>query len=232
VEDASGSGRIETLHPATGEVITEFADGTAEDVDRAVAAARARVQRPFVAPDGRGGPRRRTLADGRHHRTAWLGPGPPRVAGQWQAVREAQIDIRQAVDAFRYYAGWATKLQGDTLPVRGNMLNYTLREPIGVVGAIIPWNFPLLMAVWKVAPALACGNTIVLKPAEQTPLSALELAAIARRGRHSRRRPERGARLWRDGRRRAGAAWGTWTRSRSPAPPPSAASSCGRPPAR
>src|SRR5690606_2813048 len=71
------------------------------------------------------------------------------------------------------------KLQGSTIPVRGHLFNYTLREPVGVVGAIIPWNFPLLMAVWKVAPALACGNTVVLKPAEQTPLSALELAAIA-----------------------------------------------------
>jgi acyl-CoA reductase-like NAD-dependent aldehyde dehydrogenase len=70
-------------------------------------------------------------------------------------------------------------LQGDTIPVRGNVLNYTLREPVGVVGAVIPWNFPLLMAAWKVAPALACGNTVVLKPAEQTPLTALELAAIA-----------------------------------------------------
>jgi aldehyde dehydrogenase (NAD+) len=87
--------------------------------------------------------------------------------------------VRQSIDALRYYAGWTTKLQGDTLPVRGNYLNYTLREPLGVVGAIIPWNFPLLMAVWKVAPALACGNTMVLKPAEQTPLAALELAAIA-----------------------------------------------------
>src|ERR687890_5509 len=82
----------------------------------------------------------------------------------------AEIDARETVDAFRYYAGWATKLQGDTIPVRGNVLNYTLREPVGVVGAIIPWNFPLLMAAWKVAPALACGNAIILKPAEQTPL--------------------------------------------------------------
>jgi aldehyde dehydrogenase (NAD+) len=101
------------------------------------------------------------------------------VLDNGKPIREAKIDIRQAVDALRYYAGWTTKLQGDTIPVRGNLFNYTLREPVGVVGAIIPWNFPLLMAVWKVAPALACGNTVVLKPAEQTPLSALELAAIA-----------------------------------------------------
>src|SRR5690606_31223354 len=85
-------------------------------------------------------------------------------------LREAQIDIATAVDAFRYYAGWASKLEGETIPVRGNVLNYTLREPLGVVGAIIPWNFPLVMAAWKVAPAIACGNAVVLKPAEQTPL--------------------------------------------------------------
>jgi aldehyde dehydrogenase (NAD+) len=111
------------------------------------------------------------------------------------------------VDALRYYAGWTTKLQGDTIPVRGNVFNYTLREPVGVVGAIIPWNFPLLMAVWKVAPALACGNTVVLKPAEQTPLSALELAAIAAR-RAAARRAQRGAGLRRDGGRRPGGASG------------------------
>src|SRR5687768_15197043 len=102
------------------------------------------------------------------------------VLDNGKPIREAQIDIREAIDSFRYYAGWTTKLQGDTLPVRGNVLNYTLREPLGVVGAIIPWNFPFLMAAWKIAPALACGNTVVLKPAEQTPLSALELAVIAR----------------------------------------------------
>jgi aldehyde dehydrogenase (NAD+) len=177
--DASGSGRIETLHPATGEVITEFADGTAEDVDRAVAAARAAFNDPSwrrmdAADRGAALWRMADIIERRGSDLARL-----ESLDNGKPVREAQIDIRQAVDALRYYAGWATKLQGDTLPVRGNMLNYTLREPIGVVGAIIPWNFPLLMAVWKIAPALACGNTIVLKPAEQTPLSALELAAIA-----------------------------------------------------
>jgi len=101
------------------------------------------------------------------------------VQNTGKPIREAQIDIREAVESFRYYAGWTTKLQGDTLPVRGNILNYTVREPVGVVGAIIPWNFPLLMAAWKVAPALACGNTVVLKPAEQTPLTAIELGKIA-----------------------------------------------------
>jgi acyl-CoA reductase-like NAD-dependent aldehyde dehydrogenase len=83
-----------------------------------------------------------------------------------------------AADCLQYFAGWATKIHGSTIPVRGPILNYTLREPVGVVGAIIPWNFPLLMAVWKLAPALCAGNTVVLKPAEQTSLTALLLAEI------------------------------------------------------
>ena len=88
------------------------------------------------------------------------------------------VDIPAAAECFQYYAGWATKIHGDTIPVPGNFLNYTLHEPLGVVGAIIPWNFPLLMAAWKIAPALATGNTVVLKPAEQTPLTALRLGEL------------------------------------------------------
>src|SRR5207237_59771 len=79
----------------------------------------------------------------------------------------------------RYYAGWADKIEGRTVPVRGNFLCYTLRQPVGVVGQIIPWNFPLLMLAWKWGPALACGNTVVMKPAEQTPLTALRVAELA-----------------------------------------------------
>jgi len=81
-------------------------------------------------------------------------------------------------NVFKYYAGWATKIHGETIPLSGNSLNYTLREPIGVIGAITPWNFPLLLASWKIAPALAVGNTMVLKPAQLTSLSALKLAEI------------------------------------------------------
>jgi acyl-CoA reductase-like NAD-dependent aldehyde dehydrogenase len=88
------------------------------------------------------------------------------------------VDIPAAAACFQYYAGWVTKIHGSTIPVPGNYLNYTLREPLGVVGAIIPWNFPILMAAWKLAPALATGNTVVLKPAEQTPLTALRMAEI------------------------------------------------------
>jgi acyl-CoA reductase-like NAD-dependent aldehyde dehydrogenase len=89
------------------------------------------------------------------------------------------VDVPLAADCFRYYAGWTTKLEGETIPVRAPSLNYTLREPLGVVGAITPWNFPILMAAWKIAPALAAGNTMVLKPAKETPLTALVIAELA-----------------------------------------------------
>jgi aldehyde dehydrogenase (NAD+) len=177
--DAVGGGRIGTVHPATGDALTEVAEGAAADIDAAVAAARRAFEDPkwrrMDAAD-RGALLWR-MADIMERRSDAL--ARLEVLDNGKPIREAQIDVRQSIDALRYYAGWTTKLQGDTLPVRGNYLNYTLREPVGVVGAIIPWNFPLLMAVWKVAPALACGNTVVLKPAEQTPLTALELAAIA-----------------------------------------------------
>ena len=89
-----------------------------------------------------------------------------------------KVDVPIASDALAYYAGWATKVAGKTIPHLPNMLNYTVAEPYGVVGQIIPWNFPLLMAAWKLAPALAAGNTVVLKPAEQTPLSVLRLGEL------------------------------------------------------
>ncbi|HSJ64791.1 MAG TPA: aldehyde dehydrogenase family protein [Gemmatimonadaceae bacterium] len=176
--DAAEGGSFETLNPATGAVIARVAEGDAADVDRAVSAARA----AFRADSWRGMDaadrgtilwRMADIIEQRADEFARL-----EVFDNGKPIREAHIDVRQSVDALRYYAGWTTKLHGATIPVRGNMLNYTLREPVGVVGAIIPWNFPLLMAVWKIAPALACGNTVVLKPAEQTPLSALELAAV------------------------------------------------------
>ena len=101
------------------------------------------------------------------------------------------IEIPAAAECFEYYGGWSDKVMGETIPVKGNYLTYTLREPIGVVAAIVPWNFPLLLAAWKVAPALACGNTVILKPASQTPLTALALGEIARRGRAAARRAQR-----------------------------------------
>jgi acyl-CoA reductase-like NAD-dependent aldehyde dehydrogenase len=177
--DAADGGRIAVENPATGDMLTAVAAGTAADIDRAVAAARTAFADPqwrrMDAPD-RGALlwRIADILEARGNDIVRI-----EVLDNGKPIREAKIDLRAALDALRYYAGWTTKLQGDTIPVRGNFLNYTLREPVGVVGAIIPWNFPLLMAVWKIAPALACGNTVVLKPAEQTPLSALELAAIA-----------------------------------------------------
>jgi acyl-CoA reductase-like NAD-dependent aldehyde dehydrogenase len=90
-----------------------------------------------------------------------------------------RIDMPDVVNILRYYAGWADKIHGETIPVDGAMLNYTRREPVGVVGAIVPWNFPLVLAAWKLGPALACGNTVVLKPAEETPLTALRLGELA-----------------------------------------------------
>jgi acyl-CoA reductase-like NAD-dependent aldehyde dehydrogenase len=178
-EWVDASATLPVYNPATGDVLTEVGEASPGDVDAAVSAARHAFEdkkwRNLDASD------RGTLiwriADALEARSKEL--VRLEVMDNGKPIREAQIDLAQAIDAFRYYAGWTTKLQGDTIPVRGNVLNYTLREPVGVVGAIIPWNFPLLMAAWKIAPALACGNTIVLKPAEQTPLTALELAAIA-----------------------------------------------------
>ena len=178
--DAADGGRLDTFNPSTGERLASVAEAREADVDAAVAAARAAFaedsdwRRMDALDRGEVVARMGRLIEERSEgltRLETLDNGKP--------LREAAIDIQQAADAFRYYAGWASKLEGETIPVRGQTLNYTLREPVGVVGAIIPWNFPLLMAAWKVAPALACGNTVVLKPAEQTPLTALELAAIA-----------------------------------------------------
>src|SRR5881392_3304329 len=89
------------------------------------------------------------------------------------------VDIPMVIDVLRYYAGWATKIHGETINTFENSFTYTLREPVGVVGLIVPWNFPLLIASWKLGPALACGNTIVLKPAEQTPLTTLRFGELA-----------------------------------------------------
>jgi acyl-CoA reductase-like NAD-dependent aldehyde dehydrogenase len=176
--DASGGERLRVLNPASGELLTETAAAGAPDIDRAVKAARTALEgewRGLTAPA-----RARLLwriADAIEARRDVLAQLESLDNGK--PVRESKIDIAMTVETFRYYAGWVTKIEGETIPVPQNVLNYTLREPVGVVGAITPWNFPLLMAAYKVAPALACGNTVVLKPAEQTPLTALELAAIA-----------------------------------------------------
>jgi acyl-CoA reductase-like NAD-dependent aldehyde dehydrogenase len=179
----SASGRtFATYNPATGEPIAEVSEADAGDVGRAVAAAR-RAFDEGGWPETPGRQRAALLhriADGLEARADALALLESTDVGK--PLREARrFDVEDAISTFRYYAGWADKIDGEVLPAPGSALVYTRREPIGVCGQIIPWNYPLLMAAWKVAPALACGNAVVLKPAEQTPLTALELAAIAAR---------------------------------------------------
>jgi phenylacetaldehyde dehydrogenase len=170
-----------TLNPATSETLAEVAAGDAADVDAAVKAARqtfeSGVWRELPAAErGRILWRAGDLIEERMQEFAELDS-----LDNGKPINEMYVaDVPLSASTFRYYAGWTTKIAGQTLPVSfpGRWLNYTLREPVGVVGQIIPWNFPLMMAAWKVAPALACGNSVVLKPAEQTPLSALLLAEI------------------------------------------------------
>jgi aldehyde dehydrogenase (NAD+) len=176
-----GSKTFDTTNPATGEVLTRISEATSEDVDRAVAAARA-------AFEDRTGPWRKLSASERG-RLLWkladlvekhidelaeletLDNGKPIFESRY-------VDMPMVVDVLRYYAGLATKIHGETVNTFETAFTYTLREPIGVVGLIVPWNFPLLLASWKVGPALACGNTLVLKPAEQTPLSTLKFGEL------------------------------------------------------
>jgi phenylacetaldehyde dehydrogenase len=183
--DAASGKTFETPNPATGETLARVAEGDAEDINRAVRAARAAFDDgPWsrMTPSERG-------------RIVWkigdlilehvdelaqlesLDNGKPYLVAQ-------AADVPLAADLFHYMAGWATKIEGNTIDISvpympgANFHSYTLREPIGVVGQIIPWNFPLLMAAWKLGPALATGCTVVLKPAEQTPLTALRLAEL------------------------------------------------------
>jgi aldehyde dehydrogenase (NAD+) len=177
-EAASGL-TMEVVNPATEEVIAAVASAGRDDLDTAVHAARTALTGPWSALSARErgrlvrklGERLLERAD-EIARLETLHNGKP--------ISESRnIEIPAAAECFEYYGGWSDKIMGETIPVKGNHLTYTLREPIGVVAAIVPWNFPLLLAAWKVAPALACGNTVILKPASQTPLTALALAEIA-----------------------------------------------------
>ena len=169
-----------TLNPATEEPLAEVSEGRSADIDRAVEAARKAFGEgawPRLAPADRGRILWR-LGDLLESHVDEIARIESLDSGK--TITEAsKVDLPLAADCFRYFAGWAGKIEGETIPVRAPCLSYTLREPLGVVGQIIPWNFPILLAAWKVAPALAAGNTVVLKPAEQTPLSALRLAALA-----------------------------------------------------
>ena len=175
-----------TFNPATGDVLCQVPDGQKEDIDRAVKAARhAFEQGPWrtLTPSERG-KRLWRLADLMEQRTEEFAQLESLDNGKPVTVARG-ADVPLAIDLFRYMAGWATKIEGNTIPISvpyapgAQFHAYTLREPIGVVGQIIPWNFPLLMAAWKLGPALAAGCTIVLKPAEETPLSALMLGELA-----------------------------------------------------
>jgi len=170
---------FETVNPSNEEVLALIAEGDKADVDEAVKAARKAYE------DGK------WSAMNPHQRARLLYKIADLIEKNAEQLAEIEtldngktifesknIDVPITAEVFRYYAGFVTKIYGETNPSDPGMFNFTLREPVGVCGQIIPWNFPLLMASWKIAPALACGNTVVLKPAEQTPLSALRLGEL------------------------------------------------------
>ncbi|MBW3594537.1 MAG: aldehyde dehydrogenase family protein [Actinobacteria bacterium] len=177
--EATRGQTFETIDPSTGKSFAEVPRGGVEDIDAAVAAAREAFEdRRWTSLR----PGKRTeilykLGELIKRNMAELSQLEALDAGKPVSLASGEMWV--AGDVFRYYAGWPTKFFGETNPSDDNSFIFTLREPVGVCGGIIPWNFPMVMASWKVAPALACGNTIVLKPAEQTPLTALRLAELA-----------------------------------------------------
>ncbi|MEM6798605.1 MAG: aldehyde dehydrogenase family protein [Planctomycetota bacterium] len=178
--DAASGKTFATVNPATEEVIAEIAEGDEADVQLAVEAARGAFDsgpwRRMDARDrGRLMYRLADLLEEEADRLAAL-----ETLDNGKPISDSRAaDIPLVIDCLRYYAGWADKIQGSTVPIRGRNFCYTRREPVGVVGQIIPWNFPALMAAWKWGPALASGCTIVMKPAEQTPLTCLRMAKLA-----------------------------------------------------
>ncbi|REJ66139.1 MAG: aldehyde dehydrogenase family protein [Planctomycetota bacterium] len=173
---------FETINPATEEVIAQVAEGEAADIDLAAKAAREALENgPWGEMDARDRGRLiYQLADRIEAEAEELAALETLDNGK-PIGESSKVDVPLVVDCLRYYAGAADKIQGETIPVRGNYFTYTRREPVGVAGQIIPWNFPMLMVAWKWGPALAAGCTIVMKPAEQTPLSCLRLAALAQK---------------------------------------------------
>ncbi|HUE70069.1 MAG TPA: aldehyde dehydrogenase family protein [Pirellulaceae bacterium] len=173
---------FDTINPATEEVIAQVAEGDAADVDLAVKAARKEFEEgEWSKMDARDrGRLMNKLADLIEEEADELAALESLDNGK--PVRDARAaDVALTIDCLRYYAGYADKIHGQTIPVRGNYFTYTRKEPVGVVGQIIPWNFPMLMVAWKWGPALAAGCTIVMKPAEQTPLTCLRLARLAQK---------------------------------------------------
>src|SRR5579859_179007 len=178
----SSSKTFKTINPATGEVLTEVVEASAAEVDAAVQAARAAFDDPKSAW--------RKMSASERGRLLWkladlIEKNIDELAeletlNNGKIITESRhVDMPMAIDVLRYYAGWATKIHGETVNSFENAFTYTLREPVGVVGAIVPWNFPLLISTWKLGPALACGNTIVWKPASLTPLTALRFGELS-----------------------------------------------------
>ena len=170
------SGRLSVIEPATEAVLAEIERAGTGEVDEAVAAASAALPRWRALDPGARAGILRALADALEQRLDELAVLEARNAGK--PIGDARGEMAMVVDTFRYYAGAPERLLGETIPVAGGQA-WTVREPLGVVGLITPWNFPLAIASWKLAPALAAGNTVVLKPAELTPLTALRFAEIA-----------------------------------------------------
>src|SRR5688500_1221198 len=180
--DASSGKTFATINPATEETITEVASAGPEDVDAAVRAARAQMEPGSDWQKMK--PRDRAkimwrIADMLTARADEI--GRIETIDNGKPIFESQfVDTPAAAECLYYFAGWSGKVTGETIPITDNAFTYTLREPLGVVGAITPWNFPLMLAVWKIAPALACGNTVIHKPASNTALSILKFAEYAR----------------------------------------------------
>jgi len=178
--DAKAGGIIKVINPTTGEVLATTPEGRSEDIDAAVAAARRAFESgpwPEMSAADRGRILRKIgqlISEGQTE----LAELETRETGK--IIRfTAGAEVPLAAQSFEFYGGLADKVMGETIPVAGPYLDFTLREPLGVCGLITPWNFPILLDAWKIAAALAVGNTVVLKPAEHTPLTALELARIA-----------------------------------------------------
>src|SRR6185312_2152190 len=170
---------FETINPANEEVLALIAEGDKADIDEAVKAARKAFEEG-VWPNLNPHQRARLMfkiADLIDQHADELAELETLDNGKPLTFSKA-FDVPAAAETFRYYGGWVTKIYGETNPSDPAFFNYTLREPVGVCGQIIPWNLPLLMAAWKLGPALACGNTVILKPAEQTPLTALRLGEL------------------------------------------------------
>ncbi|MFD3925703.1 aldehyde dehydrogenase family protein [Streptomyces sp. NPDC058614] len=179
-QSAASGAEFDTLNPATGVAHARCADADRQDVDEAVSAARAALESPSWAG----------ISPSERARILWrigdLIEEHAEELAQLETLDQGQpigvsrmVSVKGAAEHFRYYAGWVTKLYGETAPMSfPNVLQYTKREPVGVCALITPWNFPLMIASWKIAPALACGNTVIVKPAEQTPMTTIRLVRL------------------------------------------------------